>query len=232
MRRVARSADDRGGGRAGRGARVRRLVVGLVLIGLTAPACSHGGVGQAVGPSTTTSSTPPTTTSTTAVTTPLVAKVYEPFYATVEPDDSSTEDSHTRPAAVSHLIRVALEHHKGYDRYLFMFNNDVPGNDRPIRPTRPAWTAGYVPRSSVVMDESDEAVELEGAAALRIVFRDVVMRRADGGETSTHPLPGDHSLAFGGDFQGYVTWFLGVDGRRPFRVNFVKDEAVAVEIVT
>jgi hypothetical protein len=35
----------------------------------------------------------------------------------------------------------------------------------------------------------------------------------------------------GGDFEGYVTWFLGLDEERPFRA-FWTDGKVVVDVVT
>jgi hypothetical protein len=89
-----------------------------------------------------------------------------------------------------------------------------------------------VAASEAVMDGSGDPVANSGAAAhLRIVFH-ADMHYADGRsslERSINDFPYD--LVFAGDFENRVTWFYGAAKERPFRVEYVGDGRVAVDIV-
>ncbi len=150
-----------------------------------------------------------------------------PFSADTRPDTSNVREGY--PV----LVEVRQGEHPGYRRYVFTFRHADPEGHQPWRQfARPPWDARYVSSSEAVMDGSGDPVANQGAAAhLRIVFH-ADMHYADGRsslERSVNDFPPD--LVFGGDFENRVTWFYGASAQRPFRVEYVGDGRVAVDIV-
>ena len=150
-----------------------------------------------------------------------------PFVADTRPDTSSVREGY--PV----LVSVAQGEHPGYRRYVFTFRHADPEGHQPWRTfARPIWDARYVPASEAVMDGSGDPVANSGAAAhLRIVFH-ADMHYADGRsslERSINDFPYD--LVFAGDFENRVTWIYGAAKERPFRVEYVGDGRVAVDVV-
>jgi hypothetical protein len=150
-----------------------------------------------------------------------------PFTADTKPDVSTVREGY--PV----LVSVAQGEHPGYRRYVFTFRHADPEGHQPWRRfARPAWDTRYVPSSEAVEDGSGEPVVNSGAAAhLRIVFH-ADMHYADGRsslERSVNDEPPD--LVFAGDFENRVTWFYGAARQLPFRVEYVGDGRVAVDIV-
>jgi hypothetical protein len=150
-----------------------------------------------------------------------------PFVADTKPDTSTVREGY--PV----LVSVTQGEHPGYRRYVFTFRHADPEGHQPWRQfARPAWDARYVPQSQAVMDGSGDPAPNAGAAAhLRIAF-DADMHYADGRsslERSVNDFPMD--LVFGGDFENRVTWFYGAAKQLPFRVEYVGDGRVAVDIV-
>src|SRR5262249_39308533 len=110
-------------------------------------------------------------------------------------------------------------------------NSDYPGLAGPVVPAQPAWEAYYVPERDVRADPSDADIALPGSATLKVVFQHTAMHGEDGKDSLLQPAPKDPALAFGGDFEGSVTWYIGADELRPFRVLSLGDGAVAVDVV-
>ena len=223
----------------------RYLVVAMVSLGVAA--CSDGGPTDAgsapLRPSSTTTESvgepaggqAPTTTQSPPATaregqgrsgsTTTTAGQTMPFVANARPDTSST----TQGFPV--LLSVTKADHPGYVRYVFEFDDNPPDGQR-ADDARPAWDVRYVPRSQVVHDGTGFPVTVEGAAVLRITFQHAWMHWDDGSTSLRHPPDAYQRLRFGGDFEGYVTWFLGVDGERPFRAFFAHGDKVVVDVVT
>ena len=219
------------------------LVTGL---GAAASGCSGGGDDQpaAAGqPTETTEAAPPSSTvspeTTTGSGSPQQAPGTTangsgsqqqnrlPFTADTRPDTSSVREGY--PV----LVSVRQGEHPGYRRYVFTFHHADPEGHQPWRRfARPAWDVRYVSSSQAVMDGSGDPVANAGAAAhLRIVFH-ADMHYADGRsslESSVSDEPPD--LVFAGDFENRVTWFYGAARQLPFRVEYVGDGRVAVDIV-
>lgn len=125
-----------------------------------------------------------------------------------------TADWTTRPVAVSHpltapplryLEQVRFGDHPGedpaYSRVTFAFDGGFPSYD--IR---------YVP--AVEQDGSGDKLELPGNAFVRIVFRDA-RAHDDAGKAAPRPpetvgYPTLRGYRFGGDFEGHVTFGLGL----------------------
>lgn len=177
---------------------------------------------------TTTDATPPPTEPGRQVgdggTTPPAGQAL-PFVADTRPDTSSTTEGF--PV----LLSVTKGDHPGYVRYVFEFDDNPPDGQR-ADDARPAWDVRYVPRSQVVHDGSGFPVTVEGAAVLRITFQHAWMHWEDGTVSLRHSRDAHDRLRFGGDFEGYVTWFLGLDGERPFRVFATDADKVVVDVVT
>ncbi len=148
-----------------------------------------------------------------------------PFPADTRPDTSA-------PAQGSSvLVRVERGEHPGYVRYVFHFEDHSPEGMRSA-PAQPAWDVRYVPRSEVVQDGSGFPVRVEGAAVLRIAFEGAAMHWEDGSVSLRHSRDAYDRLRLGGDFEGYVTWFLGLDGERPFRAFSTDAGTIVVDVVT
>lgn len=221
------------------------LVVAMVTLGVAA--CSDGGPTDAGSAplrpsSTTTESTgepagdeAPTTTQPPPATgregqdrsgsTTSTAGQAMPFVANTRPDTSSTTEGF--PV----LLSVTKGDHPRHVRYVFEFDDNPPDGQR-ADDARPAWDVRYVPRSQVVQDGSGFPVTVEGAAVLRIRFQHAWMHWDDGSTSLRHPRDAYQRLRFGGDFEGHVTWFLGVDGERPFRAFSTDGDKVVVDVVT
>jgi hypothetical protein len=111
-------------------------------------------------------------------------------------------------------VRAAL--HDGYDRVVFEFRTGVPGYD-----------VGYVERP-VRADGSGEPVAVSGAAVLLVRMEpalDADLTQESAPPTYTGPArlhPATRAVAElvrTGGFEAVITWAVGVDGKRPFRVT-------------
>jgi hypothetical protein len=245
-----------GGGSIGTGGRrVRRLGLGvalLIAVATTACATSDGRSTQRAAqtdaastkstatanrrpilddpvsgsPSTTAPEPAPTPTPTPAAPIPAAPKhapegATLPFVANPSPDLSSTVVGVPEPTS------VVKEAHAGFDRYRFSFVNENADGHSPLGSARPGWDVRYVGPKDVVEDGSGAPVAREGAAALRISFTGAPMGDEDCGEQVVLP----DGFAFGGDYEGHVTWFLGLDGQRPFRAFFTGTRTVNIDVV-
>jgi hypothetical protein len=109
------------------------------------------------------------------------------------------------------LVDVRAGRHTGFDRVVFEFRGAVPATRR----------IGYV--DQLTQDGSGEPVELAGGADLQVVFEGADAHDG-GGSPTVSPRrfsPGFTALkevAQVGDFEAVVTYGLGVDRRRPFKV--------------
>lgn len=128
------------------------------------------------------------------------------------------------------LLGVRTGSHPGYTRYVFDLTNNDPEGHSPQGSARPAWDVRYVPRSAVVQDGSGDPVPVGGAVHLRIRFDGAAAHYDDGSSSIRYGLDAHAPLAFGGDFEGRVVWFLGLDREQPFRVSFVETNKVVVDV--
>lgn len=153
----------------------------------------------------------PTTMTNSPPTTPVVSS---------PPAAAATTAWGTAPTAVSHRppastlpmltgVRYA-SHRDGFDRVVLDLAGGLPG-----------YTARYVPE--VRRDGSDEPVPLPGEAFLLIVLHPAQAHRDDGTPTvtGTHRigLPGVKAYAIAGDYEGYVSIALGVNGVRKYHIG-------------
>ncbi|MDQ4130720.1 MAG: hypothetical protein M3133_07015 [Actinomycetota bacterium] len=128
------------------------------------------------------------------------------------------------------LIGVRTGRHPGYTRYVFDFVNDDPEGHSPLGSARPGWDVRYVPPAQAVQDGSGDPPPVGGAVYLRIRFEGAAAHYDDGSPSIRYGLDAHSPLGFGGDFEGRVTWFLGLDNERPFRVLFIENNRVAVDV--
>ena len=130
------------------------------------------------------------------------------------------------------LLGVRTGNHPGYTRYVFDFTNNDPEGHSPLGSARPRWDVRYVPAAEVVQDGSGDRVPVGGAVHLRIRFDGAAAHYDDGSSSIRYGLDAHSPLAFGGDFEGRVTWFLGLEREQPFRVSFVETDKVVVDVAT
>jgi len=114
------------------------------------------------------------------------------------------------------LTDVRSARQEGYDRVVLEFANGVPG-----------YEVGYVERP-VVADGSGAEVAVEGAAVLRVRMEpalDADLTKESAPRTYTGPnrLSPDTAvvveLVSTGGFEAVLTWAVGIDAERPFRVT-------------
>jgi hypothetical protein len=129
-------------------------------------------------------------------------------------------DRPTGPAP--ELVAVATAERDGYDRVLFTFEGSMPG-----------YQVRYVPR---VTDAGGRRLPVAGAAFVEVAFEPARAHGPDGQPTfSTGTLtPGSPALRqvrFAGDYEGQVSFGLGVAGRGGFRVSELRNPTrVAVDV--
>ncbi len=214
------------------------LRAGVVAAGATLvlTACSGGGsedAGASITPTTTTAEPAPSPvvpepTEPTSRSEPTgTRQARPPFVADTKPDVSTVQEGY--PV----LVSLTQGEHDGYRRYVFTFEHADPEGNQPWRQhARPPWDVRYVPASEAVMDGSGEPVANSGAKAhLRIRFQ-ADMHYADG-RSSLRRSVDDETLdmVFGGDFENQVNWFYGAEKKQPFRVFYVGDGRVALDVV-
>jgi hypothetical protein len=127
-----------------------------------------------------------------------------------------------QPRPAPELVSVRTVEHKGYDRVLFTFRGAVPG-----------YQVRYVPE---VADRAGRALPLPGRAFLAVTFQPARAHDPAGASTvSTGTLtprsPVLRQVRFAGDFEGRVSFGLGLAGRGGFRVSELRDPTrVAVDV--
>ena len=192
-----------------------RIVLILTAVAALAAGCSGTttttGGAQATGPrpSTIPSGTPAT-----------VGTAVEPVDAPKSPAASSPAAWSTAPVTVVHNpavppvpvvtgVRYAAHPQEGFDRIVF----DIPG-------ALPGYSVKYV--SKVVADGSGKPVSVPGSYYLLIVFTPAQAHRDNGTATisGTHrvDLPMIESYAVVGDYEGYVSVALGLNGKAGYHI--------------
>jgi hypothetical protein len=116
------------------------------------------------------------------------------------------------------LVAVRVGRHDGFDRVVLQLRGSPPG-----------YNVRYVPR--VVQDGSGQPVPLAGSAFIQVVLNANAHELDTGAPTWTGPrritpgFPALKQVAFAGDFEGYVTFGLGIGQRAGFRVMQLRDPA-------
>jgi hypothetical protein len=120
------------------------------------------------------------------------------------------------------LVAVQADERAGYDRVLFTFDGSMPG-----------YQVGYVPE---VSGPGGRRLPLPGKAFLEVAFEPAQARDPDGTATFSPATitPGGpvlRQVRFAGDFEGRLSFGLGVAGRGGFRVSELRNPTrVAVDV--
>jgi hypothetical protein len=127
----------------------------------------------------------------------------------------------SRPAP--ELVSVRTARRDGYDRVLFTFRGSMPG-----------YRVGYARQ---VTDGGGRRLPLRGQAFMAVAFEPARARDPDGAATfPAGPLtpsgyPRLRQVRFAGDFEGRVSFGIGVADRGGFRVSEFRDPArIAVDV--
>lgn len=119
---------------------------------------------------------------------------------------------------VAHLTDLRVAGHPGYDRVVFEFRQPVPG-----------YTVKYVDRP-ITEDGSGDEVTVDGGAVLEVRFEPASTFDMDAGSSGQPTYSGARRVKAGdaqavrevvrtGDFEAVLTWVVGVDRSRPFKVT-------------
>jgi hypothetical protein len=159
----------------------------------------------------------------------FVAGVWDARYGGDQPQGSSGPPFRTAPVERSHaarpapeLVSVATSERDGYDRVLFTFKGAAPG-----------YQVRYVSR---VTDQAGRKLDVDGQAFLAVVFEPARAHDRAGQATfATADLdpgaPALRQVRFAGDFEGQLSFGIGVADRGGFRVSELRDPArVAVDV--
>ena len=128
------------------------------------------------------------------------------------------------------LTDVRAARHAGYDRVVFEFRNGVPDYD--VRYVEPPVRA----------DGSGDEVAVAGGAVLRVRMEpalDADLTQESAPRTYTGPTrfsPDTEAvveLVRTGGFEAVLTWAIGVDAKRPFRITRLESPArIVIDIST
>ncbi|MBO0686121.1 MAG: hypothetical protein J2P45_23480 [Candidatus Dormibacteraeota bacterium] len=117
------------------------------------------------------------------------------------------------PAVQSQLAAVRAGTHAGYDRFV------IDLGQTPVQ----AYVVTSQTTAAFTLDPSGQAVQLDGSSGVVIVLHDTIGRWNNGsyaGPTDLHPgLPAIREARQIGDFEGVLTWALGINGPGYLRVQ-------------
>ena len=117
------------------------------------------------------------------------------------------------PAAAPTLTSIRAAHHTGYDRIVFGFTSDRLASHN----------TAYVAR--LIADPSGKVIPIRGRAILRIVFTPAAAHNSKGRPTSptsiTFSLPEIKQVKKAGDFEGYVSYGIGLAKHEPYTVHIL-----------
>jgi peptidoglycan hydrolase-like protein with peptidoglycan-binding domain len=127
---------------------------------------------------------------------------------------ATTEDQRhdVTASTTSLLVDVRVGGHRTFDRVVFEFTGPRPG-----------YRVRYVPH--IIQDGSGDPVHLEGRAFVEAVMSPAAAHDDDGNPTFPGPLPhiagtaALRDIADAGDFEGQITWGIGVAARTPVQVR-------------
>ena len=194
---------------------VIRLGAVVVVVGALSAACGGGGDSNAVdaGNARTTTTSPPASATTTAGGSGRTAAATTTCHL---PAGGPTSTPATTPTSLLTDVRAAV--HDGCDRIVFQFRDGAP----------PGYTVEYK-AGPFNKGESNEALEVQGNNYLVVRFD----KAAGADLASPNALPtytGPRSITNTGlghvvevvnseDFEGVLTWVVGLDSQRSFTVS-------------
>jgi hypothetical protein len=125
-------------------------------------------------------------------------------------DPVSVPDTNVAPGGLPELESVDVGHHDTFDRVVFTFSSHVPG-----------YNVSYVP--AVTTDPADDPVQLQGNAFILVALHSVASA-----QVGAPAAPQDRQtplfaelleIAGAGDFEGVVSFGLGLTARTGFRIS-------------
>lgn len=123
-------------------------------------------------------------------------------------------DPNVAPAGLPEILSVEAEHFDTFDRVVLRFSGPVPG-----------YNIRYVPE--VTADPSDEPVPLQGSAFMIVTVHSIASAQVEAPPAPQDRLqpgfPQLRELAGAGDFEGYVSYGLGLSSASGFRVSTMTD---------
>lgn len=144
---------------------------------------------------------------------------------TVTAATAGAAGARTAPA-VSTLTQISATHHAGHDTLVFRFSGGLPAK----------YSARYVPR--VIADASGKPVNVVGSARLLVRFSPAVGHNAQGHVTygatqRTYSLPDIIQVVNAGDFEGVLSFGVGLARSEPFRVyTLTRPSRVVIDVRT
>jgi hypothetical protein len=135
------------------------------------------------------------------------------------------EETVAHDAGATFLVRVRAGRNKDFDRLVFDFEGPAPG-----------FLVRYV--DQLIEDGSGRPVPLRGRAVVEITMRPAAAHREDGTPTRLGPIPdvtgfaAFRQIAEAGDFEGVLTWGIGVAARTGLRASTLGGPTrIAVDVV-
>lgn len=192
-----------------------RAVMGLAVAAALAVGCGSvappGAPHSSATPSPRPASVAPTPGSTSAAPAPTASYSPQPAWPTTPRTGAST--------GAGYLTAVTVGRHPSFDRVVFSFTDAIPG-----------YAVSYV--RNVVSDAKGDIVALPGQAFLRIVFRPASSYQTySGADTITPLFPTLLQVRAAGDFEGYLSFGIGLSKRAGFRVlTLTQPYRVAIDL--
>jgi hypothetical protein len=137
----------------------------------------------------------------------------------------STTPVSVSPSGHSQLTSVDVAHHDGFDRVVFRFGTAGAGP--------PGYAVSFA-TGPLYRDGSGAPVTVNGSAAIvvKIVYA-TGFGTYHGPTTITPGLPAVVQLTQTGDFEGYLTWAIGLQAQAPFTVSTLRGpDRLVIDIAT
>ena len=112
------------------------------------------------------------------------------------------------------IIKIATGHHPGYDRVTFTFANGALPQER-------SWQ--YVPQ--LIADASGQVIPIEGHAIIRVRFFSAFTEVT---ATQTPRLPEIRQVKAAGNFEGVVSYGVGVTRKEPVTMRTLAGPTVGL----
>jgi hypothetical protein len=112
------------------------------------------------------------------------------------------------------IIKIATGHHPGYDRVTFTFANGA-------LPAERSWA--YVPQ--LIADASGQVIPIEGHAIIRVRF---FSASTEVTATQTPRLPEIRQVKAAGNFEGVVSYGIGVTKQEPVTMHVLAGPTVSL----
>jgi len=196
----------------------------IVLLAFALAGCGSGS-NDNEGAAPTTTSTSPTTTSTSPPSMQTVPDCMPSPTASTSPQKSSANANRE----TMYLESVTTGADECTAKVLFGFEEQAPG---------PGFEVSYQPADTAkIEDASGNPIDIEGEAFLVVKLNPAMTAKIDGDQV-TKTYTGPRRLAGSdpitevvktGDFEGVVTWVIGLDSKRSFTTK-ASDSQLAVEI--